>query len=71
MRSTRLNNGESLTVRSLADEFSICEKTIRRDLTERLAYLNLLRQGKQYWIASRLSPYSAVNMPEGYRTNKK
>ncbi|MHC1472709.1 DeoR family transcriptional regulator, partial [Klebsiella pneumoniae] len=31
MRSTRLNNGESLTVRSLADEFSICEKTIRRD----------------------------------------
>ncbi|MGR2858010.1 DeoR family transcriptional regulator, partial [Erwinia sp. 1181_3] len=45
---TRLNNGESLTVRGLADEFNVCEKTIRRDLTERLAYLNLLRQGKQY-----------------------
>jgi predicted DNA-binding transcriptional regulator YafY len=41
---TRLNNGESLTVRGLADEFNVCEKTIRRDLTERLAYLNLLRQ---------------------------
>ncbi|MDY0845775.1 DeoR family transcriptional regulator [Klebsiella aerogenes] len=50
MRSTRLNNGESLTVRSLGDEFNICENTIRRDLTERLAYLNLFRQGKQYWI---------------------
>lgn len=45
---TRLNNGESLTVRDLADEFNVCEKTIPRDLTERLAYLNLLRQGKQY-----------------------
>ncbi len=45
---TRLNNGESLTVRGLADEFNVCEKTIRCDLIERLAYLNLLRQGKQY-----------------------
>ncbi|WP_434583694.1 DeoR family transcriptional regulator [Klebsiella sp. R390] len=51
--STRLNNGESLTVRGLADEFNICEKTIRRDLTEHLAYLYLLRHGKQHWIASR------------------
>ncbi|WP_240042607.1 hypothetical protein IFT78_006105 [Pantoea agglomerans] len=42
-----------MTVRSLGDEFNICEKTIRRDLPECLAYLNLLRQGKQYWIASR------------------
>ncbi|WP_348770991.1 DeoR family transcriptional regulator [Hafnia alvei] len=50
---TRLNNGESLTVRGLADEFNVCKKTIRRDLTERLAHLNLLRHGKQYWIASR------------------
>ncbi|WPS35529.1 sporulation transcriptional regulator SpoIIID [Klebsiella aerogenes] len=39
-----------MTVRSLGDEFNICENTIRRDLTERLAYLNLFRQGKQYWI---------------------
>ena len=45
---TRLNNGESLTVRDLADKFDVCEKTIRRDLTERLVYLNLLRQSKQY-----------------------
>ncbi len=35
-------------LRGLADDFNVCEKTIRRDLTERLAYLNLLRQGKQY-----------------------
>lgn len=45
---TRLNNGESLTVSGLAEEFNVCEKTIRRDLSQRLAYLNLLRQGKQY-----------------------
>ncbi|UUR74724.1 hypothetical protein [Enterobacter asburiae] len=60
-----------MTVRSLAEEFNVCEKTIRRNLTECLAYLNLLRQRKQYRIASRWSSCSAVNMPEGYRTNKK
>ncbi|MDD9221876.1 DeoR family transcriptional regulator [Enterobacter kobei] len=49
---THLNNGESLTVRDLTDEFNVCKKTIRRDLTERLAYLNLFRHGKQYRIAS-------------------
>ncbi|WP_284318771.1 DeoR family transcriptional regulator [Escherichia coli] len=43
---TRLNNGESLTVRGLADEFNVCEKTIRRDLTERLAYLNRKRAAR-------------------------
>lgn len=59
---TRLNNGAI----DLADEFNVCKK-IRRDLTERLVYLNLLRHCKQYWIASRLSPCSAVNMLEGYK----
>nr|WP_275899264.1 DeoR family transcriptional regulator [Pectobacterium brasiliense] len=52
---TRLNNGESLTVRDLADEFNVCEKTIRRDLTERFAYLNFLRQGKQYRLPKGVS----------------
>lgn len=41
---TRLNNGESLAVRELSGEFNVCEKTIRRDLTQRLSYLNLIRQ---------------------------
>ncbi|WP_338136380.1 DeoR family transcriptional regulator [Pectobacterium polaris] len=52
---TRLNNGESLTVRDFADEFNVCEKTIRRDLTERFAYLNFLREGKQYRLPKGLS----------------
>ncbi|MEI7065304.1 DeoR family transcriptional regulator [Dickeya chrysanthemi] len=52
---TRLNNGESLTVRDLADEFNVCEKTIRRNLTERFAYLNFLRQGKQYRLPKGVS----------------
>ena len=41
---TRLNNGESLAVRELSEEFNVCEKTIRRDLTQRLSYLNLIRK---------------------------
>ncbi|MGU3245344.1 DeoR family transcriptional regulator, partial [Enterobacter hormaechei] len=45
---TRLNNGQSLTVSGLAEEFNVCTKTIRRDLTERLAYLGLIREGKYY-----------------------
>ncbi|EOI7403450.1 DeoR family transcriptional regulator [Yersinia enterocolitica] len=45
---TRLNNGASITVRELAEEFNVCEKTIRRDLTQRLAYLGLIRQGRVY-----------------------
>ena len=47
---TRLNNGESVTVSGLAEEFNVCDKTIRRDLTQRLAYLNLLRSGKKYHL---------------------
>ncbi|WP_302476431.1 hypothetical protein [Pectobacterium polaris] len=52
---TRLNNGESLTVRDFADEFNVCEKTIGRDLTERFAYLNFLREGKQYRLPKGVS----------------
>ncbi|BBJ61656.1 DeoR family transcriptional regulator [Enterobacter asburiae] len=59
---TRLNNGESLTVRGLADDINVCEKTIRRDLTERLAYLNLLRQGKQYRLPKGILGQRVANM---------
>ena len=52
---TRLNNGESLAVRELSEEFNVCEKTIRRDLTQRLSYLNLIRQNGRYWICPYIS----------------
>lgn len=45
---TRLNNGESIAVRELSEEFNVCEKTIRRDLTQRLAYLSLIRLAGRY-----------------------
>ncbi len=48
---TRLNNGESLAVRELSEEFNVCEKTIRRDLTQRLSYLNLIRQNGRYRLS--------------------
>lgn len=37
---TRFNNINLLTVKGLADEFNVCEKTTRRELTERLDCLN-------------------------------
>lgn len=49
---TRLNNGESLAVRELSEEFNVCEKTIRRDLTQRLCYLSLIRQNGRYRLSN-------------------
>jgi hypothetical protein len=44
---TRLNNGESIAVRELSEEFNVCEKP-SRDLTQRLAYLGLIRLAGRY-----------------------
>lgn len=48
---TRLNNGESLSICELSEEFNVCEKTIRRDLTQRLSYLNLIRKNGRYRLS--------------------
>lgn len=48
---TRLNNGESLAVRELSENLTFAKKTIRRDLTQRLSYLNLIRQNGRYRLS--------------------
>ncbi|EIU7555373.1 WYL domain-containing protein [Providencia rettgeri] len=49
---SRLMAGESLYLASLADEFGVSPRTLRRDLHERLAYLDIEYQQGMY----RLSP---------------
>ncbi|QXG53224.1 WYL domain-containing protein [Pantoea jilinensis] len=39
----RLNNGETLHMAKLAEEYDVCARTIRRDLEERLLFLELKR----------------------------
>jgi predicted DNA-binding transcriptional regulator YafY len=46
---TRLNNGESLSVKELAEEFNVSTRTIQRDLNERLIPLYPIYQDKKKW----------------------
>ena len=38
----RLNAGETLVIKRLADEFGVTERTVRRDLNERFNFLGLV-----------------------------
>lgn len=46
----RLNEGQSLNPKGLADEFRVHERTIRRDLNERFAFLDLEKSGDMYTL---------------------
>jgi predicted DNA-binding transcriptional regulator YafY len=45
---TKLNNGERFTLEELALEFGSTTKTIYRDLTEKLIYFPIKKEGKYY-----------------------
>ncbi|MGP2865470.1 helix-turn-helix transcriptional regulator [Serratia nevei] len=42
----RLNNGETLHLAKLAEEYDVCKRTIRRDIEERLLFLELQHDKK-------------------------
>jgi predicted DNA-binding transcriptional regulator YafY len=44
----RLNQGETLDPKTLAEEFRVHPRTIQRDLNERFAYLPLKKEGNRY-----------------------
>ncbi len=48
---TKFNEGETLTIEALAKEFSVVTRTIQRDF-ERLKYLPIERNGKEYKLAA-------------------
>lgn len=45
----RLNDGESLSVNELADEFNVSARTIQRDFNERLVNLYPIYKDKRLW----------------------
>ena len=49
---TKLNASERFTVEDLVEEFSVTKRTIQRDLNERLSYLPIKRENKQYYLES-------------------
>ncbi len=46
----RLNDGERLTIKGLAEDFSVSNKTIQRDLRERLAFVDWVEEGPYYSV---------------------
>ena len=55
----RLNNGEALSVKELAEEFNVSDRTIQRDFNERLMTLYPIYQDKKKW-----------KMQDGYKIEK-
>ncbi|MDF1882616.1 WYL domain-containing protein [Sulfurimonas sp. SAG-AH-194-C21] len=47
---TKLNNGEKLFTKELAEEFGVTVRTVERDISERLAYLPLKKEGTGYTL---------------------
>jgi predicted DNA-binding transcriptional regulator YafY len=55
---SRLNDGEALSVKELAEEFGVSTKTIQRDFNERLISFPIYQDGKKW------------KMQDGYRIEK-
>ena len=55
----RLNAGQALEPQRLAEEFNVSERTIRRDLNERFAFIGLEKKDDRYTLArTRLGTFS-------------
>lgn len=46
----RLNQGERLDIKQLADEFAVSSRTIQRDLNDRLGFLKWNQKGPRYYV---------------------
>lgn len=46
----RLNNGERFSIEELASEFSVDNRTIQRDLNERLAFMPIKKENGKYFL---------------------
>jgi len=56
---SRLNDGEGLSVKALAEEFNVSERTVQRDFNERLVSLYPIYKDKRLW-----------RMQKGFRLEK-
>ena len=55
---SKLNDGEALSVKELAEEFNTCPRTIQRDFNERLTSFPIYKEGRRW------------KMQEGFRIEK-
>jgi len=46
----KLNNGLSIEVKELAEEFNVSTRTIQKDLNERFSYLPLVKKNNRYFL---------------------
>ncbi|EPZ1177500.1 helix-turn-helix transcriptional regulator [Klebsiella oxytoca] len=58
---SRLFMGESLSVRQLAQEFGVSERTVQRDLRERLRYLDTEYTGGSFRLRDARGPFRTNN----------
>lgn len=60
----RLNLGERLDVKKLAEDYGVSLRTIRRDLKERFACLRWLEEGPQYYALNtiELGQFTSADM---------
>lgn len=49
---TKLNNGESFTIKELSQEFNVSIRTLQRDINERLSYIPIKKVGDFYSMES-------------------
>ncbi len=52
---SRLMTGESLSLKTLSDEFGVTERTLQRDFHQRLVHLDLEYRNGRYWICPYIS----------------
>lgn len=53
---TRLFQGQKMRLSDLCHEFNVSERTVQRDLNNRLSYLPIERDGNLYWLAAGALP---------------
>lgn len=60
--TSRLLAGETLSLRALANEFGVSERTIQRDLHERLSHLDLVSNEAGYCLSSTLTVWRTPDL---------
>ncbi len=60
---SRLMTGESLSLKTLSDEFGVTERTLQRDFHQRLVHLDLEYRNGRYSLRRQSSPATFARTP--------
>ena len=64
---SRLMTGESLSLKTLSDEFGVTERTLQRDFHQRLVHLDLEYRNGRYSLRRQSSPCAIPEIYTEYR----